>query len=48
MVFVVANVTEPEFISPTPQSQHEFTVYAGSFLDIPLAARPSPNSPPGT
>ena len=48
MVWVVANMTVPEFVSPTPLSQHVYTVYAGSKLSINLAARPSPQSPPTT
>ena len=48
VVWVVANMTAPEFVSPTPVSQHVYTVYAGSKLSISLAARPSPQSPPTT
>ncbi|XP_076441618.1 uncharacterized protein LOC143280810 isoform X2 [Babylonia areolata] len=48
MVWVVANMTVPEFVSPTPVSQHVYTVYAGSVLSIPLAAKPDDNTPVST
>ncbi|KAK7504966.1 hypothetical protein BaRGS_00003994 [Batillaria attramentaria] len=45
MVEALANITVPEFVDPTPASQHVYTVYVGSQLFIPLYARPSPDSP---
>jgi hypothetical protein len=40
MIWVVANMTSPQFVDPTPASQHVYEVYQGSLLHIPLAAKP--------
>ncbi|XP_025104810.1 uncharacterized protein LOC112570537 isoform X1 [Pomacea canaliculata] len=45
MIQVVENLTQPEFVDPTPPSQHTYTVYVGSLLTIPLFAKPNPSSP---